>query len=162
MRGRSLLFASFLCLAPFPAHAGDSMYVRAADTDLKSSPGAGGPTVSKLEIGTKLEVLEKRGPWAKVKVTVKKEEKTGFVFVPKLSKDKPDKERLGGGSVASASEGDTAQALRGLSPTAEKFAGRTQISAQDIASVKAMEDRKIAKDELNAFLKDGKLGEFAE
>ena len=151
-----------LLLMPSVCWAGDSMYVRAADTDLKSAPGPGSPSVGKLDIGLKVEILEKKGPWAKVKATVKKQDQEGYVFLQKLSKDKPDKERLGGGSVASASEGDTAQALRGLTPTAEKFAGRTKISPEDIAAVKKMEDRKITKEEVTGFLKDGKLAEYGE
>lgn len=157
-----LLIVAMLLLAPSLAWAGNSMYVRAAGTELKASPGPGAASVTKLDIGLKVEVLETRGPWAKVKVTVQKQEQTGFLFLAKLSKDKPDKERLGGGSVASASESDTAQALRGLTPTAEKFAGRTQISNEDIAAVKQMEDRKISKEEITGFLKDGKLAEYGE
>ena len=137
------------------------MYVRAADTDLKSAASPGSSSIAKLAIGTKVEVLEKKGMWAQVK-TGKKGEQTGFVFGPKLSRDKPDKERFGNGTVATASEGDTAQALRGLTPTAEKFAGRTEISKEDVAAVERMETRIIPATELAGFLKDGRLGEFSQ
>lgn len=151
-------------LLPAVALAGETLYVRAAGTELKGAPSPGSPAVEHLDIGTKLELLEKKGPWARVKVKTK-QGKEGFVFGPKLSKDKPDKERFGKGpgtSSIAASEGDTAQALRGLSPTAEKFAGRTEISAADIAAVKKMESRKVSKEELDAFLKGGKLGEYMQ
>lgn len=152
---------ALLLLATSAAAA--SLYVRANGTDLKDKAGPGGGTLAKLEIGTKCEVVAKEGAW--VKVTVKgadKKEKTGYVFGAKLSEDKPDKERFGGTVTASASEGDTAMALRGLSATSEKYAERSDIKPEDIAAVKAMEKRKVAQEEIDKFLREGKLGEYAQ
>lgn len=142
-----------------------SMYVRASGTDLKQKAGPGGAAVAKLDIGTKVEVVAKEGAWVKVKVKLAdKSEKIGFVFAQKLSDDKPDKERFGGTAVAAtASEGDTAMALRGLSATSEKYADRdTEIKPEHVAAVKKMEDRKPPKDAIEKFLREGKLGEYAE
>lgn len=153
--------ATAAILAPAVAFAGDTMYVRAAGTDLKGSASPGAPSVAKLSIGEKVQVESKQGSWVKVKT---KSGQEGFVFGPKLSSDKPDKEHFGGGDTKNlaANEGDTAQALRGLSPTAESFAGRADIKPSDIAAVKKMEDVKVPKDELDAFLKEGKLAEYAQ
>lgn len=142
------------------AFAGESLYARAANTEVRATASPAGAIQGKLDIGAKCDVLGKEGGWTKVKVEVNKKEITGFVFTAKLSKDKPDKERVGGKQVANASEGDTALALRGLSPTAEGFANRSQITQTDIAAVKKMEQQKIAQEELATFLKDGKLAEY--
>ncbi len=157
-----------VCVAAFAAAgllatqalAGESLYARAANTEVRATASPAGAVQGKLDIGAKCEVLGKEGAWTKVKVEVNKKPVTGFVFTAKLSKDKPDKERVGGKQVASASEGDTALALRGLSPTAEGFANRSQITQADIAAVKKMEQQKIAQEELATFLKDGKLAEY--
>lgn len=146
-----------------PVRAGESLYVRAAGTELKSKAGPGGAVAGRLEIGTKCAVLSKQGGWTQVECQPAKGKKlSGWVFAAKMSKDKPDRERLGGKAVATASEGDTALAIRGLSPTAEKYAGRSDISPEHIAAVKEMESRKIAPEDLSRFLAEGKLAEYAE
>lgn len=154
------LALSLAALAGAPAFAGENLYARAANTEVRATAAPSGAVQAKLPIGAKCEVLGKEGNWTKVKAEVNKKPVTGYVFSAKLSKDKPDKERVGGKSVATASEGDTALALRGLSPTAEGYAGRASISAADIAAVKKMEQQKIAQEELASFLKDGKLAEY--
>jgi hypothetical protein len=153
---------AFLLLLPVSVSAGENLYVRAAGTDLKQTAGPGGQNLAKLDIGAKCDVIEKSGNWVKCKVEVKKKDVVGFVFAPKLGKDKPDKERFGGKTVATASEADTAQALRGLSATAEKHAERTKAKPEDIAAVKQMEQLKVPDPEIAAFLRDGKLGEFQQ
>ncbi len=153
-----LLLVACALLVTGNAGAGETLYVRAAATELRAAANPGGAITARLDIGTKVDVVSKQGNWVQVKVA----DKTGFVFAAKLGKDKPDKERLGGKVVASASESDTAQALRGLSPTAEKYATRSKISAADVEAVKRIEKEKVPSDELAAFLKDGKLGEYME
>lgn len=138
--------------------AAASLYVRANGTELKDKASPGGASLTKLDIGTKVDVVAKEGGW--VKVIVKG--KTGYIFGAKLSEDKPDKERFGGAVTASASEGDSALALRGLSATSEKYAERNQIKPSDIAAVKEMEKRKVSADEIDKFLREGKLGEYAQ
>ena len=160
---RGVVFGAVLLLfIPISAGAGDNLYVRAAGTELKQTAGPGGTTLAKLDIGAKCDVIEKSGAWVKVKTEVKKKDVVGFVFGAKLSKEKPDKERFGGKQVAAASEQDTAQALRGLSATAEKHAARTNTKPEHIAAVKAMEQRKVPEAELAKFLREGKLGEYQE
>lgn len=152
-----------LVAGPGPVRAGESLYVRAAGTELKSKAGPGGAAAGKLEIGTKCAVLSKQGGWTQVECEPEKGRKlAGWVFAAKMSKEKPDRERLGGKAVATASEGDTALAIRGLSPTAEKYAGRSEISAEHVAAVKEMEQRKIPPEDLSRFLAEGKLAEYAE
>jgi len=159
---RSLVLAAATLLFATTAAAA-SMYVRASGTDLKDKPSPAGASVAKLDIGTKVEVVAKEGAWVKVSFTgADKKAKTGYVFGAKLSDDKPDKERFGGAVAANASEGDTAMALRGLSATSEKYAERTNIKPEHIAAVKAMEKRKASAAEVDQFLKDGKLGEYAQ
>ena len=163
MKRSSLLVLAALFLAG-TAHAA-SLYVRASGTDLKEKPGPGGVALAKLDIGTKVEVVAKEGAWVKVKIKLAdKSEKTGYVFAQKLSDDKPGKERFGGPAVAaSASEGDTAMALRGLSATSEKYADRdAQIKPEHVAAVKKMESRQPPKEAIDRFLREGKLGEYAQ
>lgn len=163
MRSKKSLLAAVAVFLFASSAAAASMYVRASGTDLKDKPSPAGASVAKLDIGTKVEVVAKEGAWAKVRFKgADKKEKTGYVFAAKLSADKPDKERFGGAVAANASEGDTAMALRGLSATSEKYAERTNIKPEHIAAVKAMEQRKASPVEIDKFLKDGKLGEYAQ
>jgi len=157
-RGPSPLFLLLLLFAFAGTAAAASLYVRANGTELKDKASPGGAVLTKLDIGTKVDVVAKEGSW--VKVTVKG--KTGYIFGQKLSEDKPDKERFGGAVAATASEGDSALALRGLSPTSEKYAERNKIKPSDIAAVKEMEKRKATADEIDRFLREGKLGEYAQ
>jgi hypothetical protein len=94
--------------------------------------------------------------------------KKGFVYKFKLSAKKPSSGSgsgllagLGGGG-ASAREGSSAASIRGLSPTSEKYAGRANIRPEHVAMVKHMESVRIAKPEIESFLKAGKLGEYAQ
>lgn len=158
---RRAAFAAFLAaltlVASAAAIAGESLYVRASGTEVRGSAGPGGATVGKLDIGTKVDVVSKQGTW----VQIKTDKLSGWVFAPKLSKDKPDKERFNTKTnTLAANEGDTAQAIRGLTPTAENFAQRKSISAADIEAVHSMENLKIPNDELASFTREGKLGEF--
>lgn len=161
-RVAATLAAGLLVVAGATAIAADNLYVRASGTELKEKTGPAAPTIQKLDIGTKCEVVAKEGNWVKVKAKIGKDVKEGYVFAPKLSKEKPDKERIDGKVSVAAAEGDTAMALRGLSPTSEKFAERTAVKKEDIAAVKAMEQRKVTPQELDAFLKEGKLGEYVQ
>ena len=162
-RTRLSLAVAILLLVFASSAAAASLYVRANGTEMKEKPGPGGAPITKLDIGTKVEVLAKEGAWVKVSVkTADKKEKTGYVFAQKLSEDKPDKERFGGTVTASASEGDSALALRGLSATSEKYAERQSIKPGDIAAVKEMEKRKADPAAMDKFLREGKLGEYAQ
>ena len=147
-----------------PAAAGEERWVRAANTELRASGSPSGALVAKLPIGTKVEVDAPGGAWVKVSASVKGKDVAGFVFAAKLSKDKPGAERFGGasGTTVAASEGDTAQAIRGLTPTAESYATRHAVSSADVAAVRKMESLTIPADELTAFMKDGKLGEYQQ
>jgi uncharacterized protein YgiM (DUF1202 family) len=161
---RRLLLSALLIVAGSAPAAAESLYVRAANTEVRASASPAGDLVAKLPIGTKVDVAEKGGAWVKISATVKGKAAAGWVFGAKLSKDKPDAEHFGGagggGATLAASEGDTAQAIRGLTPTAESFATRHAVSSADIAAVKKMEALSIPADELAEFMKDGKLGEY--
>lgn len=164
MKRTHLHFAlAILVLALATSASAASLYVRASGTDLKDKGSPAGATLTKLDIGTKVDVVAKEGSWVKVNVkTPDKKERTGYIFAAKLSEDKPDKERFGGAVTASASEGDSALALRGLSATSEKYAERKAIKPEDIAAVKAMENRKVDQAAIDRFLREGKLGEYAQ
>ena len=165
---RSLAAALALLIAgavAVPAAAGESLWVRAANTEVRATASPSGELVAKLPIGTKVDVVDKGGAWVKVTASVKGKNAAGWVFAAKLSKDKPGAEHFGGGTsgtTVAASEGDTAQAIRGLTPTAESFATRHAISSADVAAVRKMEALTIPADELAAFMKDGKLGEYQQ
>lgn len=139
-----------------------TMYVKSPTAELKSSTDLSGQVVATLNRGTKVSAGATTGNWTQVTAEGKK----GFVYKFKLSKSKPSSgdstlASMGGGG-ASAREGSTATSIRGLSPTSEKYAGRSKIDAKHVEMVKHMESQRVTQVDVESFLKAGKLGEYAE
>ncbi|HLG19377.1 MAG TPA: SH3 domain-containing protein [Bdellovibrionota bacterium] len=163
MAVRQIQFSLFLLGAwvfAAPAWAQKAMYVKAPSAELKSSTAASAQVLATLSRGAKVDVQSTQGSWVKASAAGKQ----GWIYKFKLSTTKPSGENalagLGGGG-ASAREGSTAASIRGLSPTSEKYAGRANIGPAQVQMVKRMESIHVGPQEVEAFLRAGKLGEFS-
>ncbi|MFH1016778.1 MAG: SH3 domain-containing protein [Pseudomonadota bacterium] len=162
---RFLHLSALFAVIVFPTTlSAETLYVNSPTADLKSSTAASASVLAQLPRGTGVNVIGRTGSWVQVNAGGK----TGFVYKFKLVAKKPSASGgsgllagLGGGG-ATAREGSTATSIRGLSPTSEKYAGRAAIKPEDVKMVKHMESVRVSKAELDAFLKDGKLGEYAQ
>ena len=141
----------------------ETLYVRSEDATLRSAADAGASEVGPVARGTELTVVSRDGSWIQVQAGGK----SGWIHKLKTAADKPD---TGGGALASlgggsrdsyVKEAESGRAARGLSPMAEKYAQNKALSPESIAAVKRMEQVVISKKEIEGFLKEGKLGEYA-
>jgi uncharacterized protein YgiM (DUF1202 family) len=145
-----------------PARA-ETLYVRSEDVTLRAAADASAAEVGPVARGTELTVVSRDGSWIQVQAGGK----SGWIHKLKTSADKPESgdsalASLGGGSRDSyVKEAESGRAARGLSPMAEQYAQNKALSPESIAAVKRMEQVVISKKEIDGFLKEGKLGEYA-
>ncbi len=145
----------------------ETMYVKTAETKVMKAESAQADVIQVLDEGTAVEVTQKSSKFFKVALPGGKE---GWVFKFKLSADAPAGggggdgmlESIGGKQKIAARESGSGSSIRGLSPVSEKHAQSKGISAKNIQSVKQMESFKVSREDLEKFLRDGKLGEYAQ
>lgn len=142
----------------------DSVYVSAKTAQLRSGKTSLDPVVANLQFGQELEVVSREDKWIQVQTSSGAK---GWIYSTKVSSTKPS----GSGSdLASLGErfrrGDpsvTASAgARGLDKASESYANRTGITKQYRDAVDRMTAYKIPDDEIQDFLKNGRLGEYAQ
>lgn len=146
----------------------ETMYVKSSDTKVMKAESAQADVIQVLDEGTAVEVTQKSSKFFKVALPGGKE---GWVFKFKLSSDAPAGgggggdgmlESIGGKQKIAARESGSGSSIRGLSPVSEKHAQSKGISAKNIQSVKQMESFKVSREDLDKFLREGKLGEYAQ
>ena len=138
------------------------MYVTSSGADLKSDKSASSSTVTTLSVGTKLSVISSSGKWYNVSA---QSGQTGWIYRGKVSTSPPS----GGGGLFGSSSGssitlsqaDTARSIRGLSPEAEQYAQNARVSPAAQRALDRVLARSVSDYEVDRFLKEGKIGEFA-
>lgn len=148
--------------------SGESRWVLGAGTVLKSEAAATSADILPLMVGDKVTVLESSGRWLKVKTLAKQ---TGWVFAGRLSSTPPVAEVAATNDIFAASaqqsqieiaQADSARSIRGLSAETASYAkerGTPQEYRQALDQILA---RRVSKDEVTAFMRAGKLGEYAQ
>lgn len=143
-------------------------WVVGSGTALKSEAKATAADIVPLVVGAKVLVLENAGRWVKVQTADKK---TGWVFAGRLSSTPPVTEVAASDGLFAASaqqsqieiaQADSARSVRGLSPETESYAkerGTPQEYRQALDQILA---RQVSKEEVTAFMRAGKLGEYAQ
>ena len=140
---------------------------------LKSDKTASSDTVAPLDVGTELTVTEVDGKWYHVKTASGKK---GWIYRGKVSDTKPDirseeksgDDGLGGllgsltGSGINAESTDSSRSIRGLSPEAEAYADQTGKPKAYRDALDAVLAVKTTDKDIEQFLKNGKIGEYAE
>ena len=159
--------ALLLALAGTAAQAEEKRWVTSDGTTLKQEASISSADVSPLPIGSELAVMESGGRWLKVKTAKGKE---GWVYAGRVADTPPAAEVAGGGLFGETMQGsqiqtakaDSARSIRGLSPEATQYAkerGTPEALKKELNKVLV---RKVSAKELRAFLKDGKIGEYAQ
>lgn len=165
-RARQTVMAAagfLLAMAPALLFA-QTMYASKADVKVTADKSPLSPVVDTLRLGDQVQVLEKSGNHYKVRVP---SGKTGWVFKFKLSDQKVGG---GGGDALSALTGETRVAareastggsIRGLKETSERYAKTKQFDPASRDAVQRMEERRISREDLLKFQREGSVGEFS-
>jgi hypothetical protein len=142
----------------------DPVYVIAKTAQIRSGKTSLDPVVATLQYGQALEVLAREGKWVLVRTDSGAK---GWIFATKVSETKPSG---AGNELAALGErfrrgdsGVTASAgARGLDKASESYADRVGITKQHRDAVDRMTGYKISDEDIQEFLKSGRLGEYAE
>jgi len=144
---------------------GETLYVSAKSAQLRSGKTSLDPVVTSLKLGETLEVVKRDGRWVQVKTD---KGVTGWIYDNRVSSSKPaggDNELAALGRSfrqTDASEVTASAGARGLDKASEGYANRSGITQQQRMAVDWMTAYKISDEEIQAFLKSGRLGEYAE
>ena len=160
--------ALLLALACGVAQAEEKRWVTSDGTTLKKEASVSSDDVSPLAVGAELTVVETSGRWMKVSTA---DGRTGWVYAGRVSDAPPAAEATGDGglfggttqqSQIDTAKADSARSIRGLSPEVDQYAkqrGTPEVFKKELDKVLA---RKVSAKELKAFLREGKLGEYAQ
>jgi uncharacterized protein YgiM (DUF1202 family) len=143
----------------------ETLYIAAKSAQLRSGKTSLDPVVATLKLGETVEVVKREDRWLQVKTA---NGITGWIYDNKVSASKPasgDSElaALGRSMRGTDASAVTASAgARGLDKASGAYANRSGITQQQRAAVDRMTAYKISDEEVQEFLKSGKLGEYAE
>ena len=156
-----LVFAATVVMAE------EKRWVSSDGTTLKTEASVSSADMAPLPVGTELSVIEAGGRWIKVRTTNGAE---GWVYAGRIADTAPSAEVAGeGGLFGGAVQGsqietakaDSARSIRGLSPETSQYAkqrGTPESFKKELDKILA---RKVSAKELKAFLREGKIGEYA-
>ncbi len=169
MNRRHLFLAIMLVVATVLPMAntafGETLYVIAKSAQIRSGKTSLDPVVASLKLGESLDVVAREERWLHVRTASGTQ---GWIYASYVSSSKPaggDNElaALGKGFRRTDASSVTASAgARGLDKASENYAHRAGITQQQRDAVDRMTADKIPDEEIQAFLKAGKLGEYAE
>ncbi len=154
----------------------DDMWVKAKNAELKDNPKGAAKTLVKIPFGAKVDAGSKKRRWRSVSYKGKK----GWVYGGTLADDEPEEDpslKAEDGSSLSSEDVDASSAVRGVGPTATKYADANAVTKQhrvflDYHQSFVVSDRVItelppnrelvtAKD-IENFMRGGKLGPYAD
>lgn len=144
---------------------GETLYVAAKNAQVRSGKTSLNPVVATLKLGDPVEVVKRENRWLQVRTA---KGITGWIYATYVSALKPaggDNElaALGRSVRGTDASAVTASAgARGLDKASEGYADRSGITPQHRAAVDRMTAYKISDEDVQEFLKSGRLGEYAE
>ncbi|MBU0993343.1 MAG: SH3 domain-containing protein [Proteobacteria bacterium] len=153
--------------------ADNVVWVSSTNASLKADQSASSQTIADLSVGDELAVISIDKKWYKVKT---KSGKEGFIYRGKISDTKPEtmasQGKSGGGaggllgdltgSGITANSADSSRSIRGLSPEAQEYAQQTGKPQEFRDALDSVLELKTDDKEIEQFLVDGKIGEYAE
>ena len=143
----------------------ETVFVQAKTAKLRAGKTSLDRVVADLKYGEVLEVLKKEGDWLEVSTAAGVR---GWIFANKTMATKPSSgdealAKLGKSFRRREASDVTASAgARGLDKASETYANKSGITQQDRDSVDRMTAYQIADQEVEDFLKEGGLGEYAK
>jgi hypothetical protein len=157
--------------------AGDeSMWVTARQGEIKQRPRGSARTLREVPFGTEVNALERNRRWW----TVEFQGVRGFMYSGSLGDEEPDEDPslvAEDGSHLSSEEVDASSAVRGVGPTATKYANSNEILPEhrtflDYHQSFVVSDREITElppnrevvtaEQIEDFMREGGLGPYAE
>jgi len=146
--------------------AQEKVWVTSAGAKVMAEAAATAKTVEAVGLGASLTVLSAKDKWYRVSTPSGAE---GRIFRGKVSTTPPAEESGGGGLLgalgqSSIQEGsaDTSRSMRGLSPAAENYAQGAGTPAEHKKALDAVLALQVKDADVDAFLREGKIGEYAE
>lgn len=143
----------------------ETVYVQAKTAQLRAGKTSLDAVVGNVKFGDALEVVGRDGSWMEVKTSTGAR---GWIFANKTSPSKPSGTndtlaKLGQSMRSGDASSTTASAgARGLDKASEGYANRTGISARDREAVDRMTAYQIPDQEVEEFMREGGLGEYAK
>lgn len=144
----------------------ETLYVQAKTAQLRAGKTSLDTVVANIRYGEAVEVLSRDGNWIEVKTSGGAK---GWIFSSKLSSSKPaggssdTLARLGQSMRGSGPSSTTASAgARGLDKASEGYANQAGISPRDRDAVDRMTAYRLSDEEVEDFLREGGLGEYAK
>jgi len=143
----------------------ETLYIAAKSAQLRSGKTSLESVVAHLKLGETVDVVKREDRWLQVKTRTGV---TGWIYDNKVSTSKPasgDSELalLGQSMTGTDASAITASAgARGLDKASDTYANRSGISQQQRLAVDRMSTYKISDEDVQEFLKSGRLGEYAE
>ena len=143
----------------------ETVFVQAKTAKLRAGKTSLDPVVADLKYGEALEVVSKEDNWLQVRTS---SGVTGWIFANKTTNTKPSGgddtlAKLGKSFRRTEASDVTASAgARGLDKTSETYANKAGITQQHRDAVDRMTAYQIADQEVEDFLKQGGLGEYAK
>ncbi len=159
------IFIVVLSLTVAGTAMAETVYVQAKTAKLRTGKTSLDAPVADVKFGEALEVLRKDGSWLEVQTDAGKK---GWIFAGKTASAKPaggdDELAKLGQSMRRGEAGDvTASAgARGLDKASEGYANRSGITQRDRDAVDRMTAYRMSDEEVDKFLKEGGLGEYAK
>jgi hypothetical protein len=151
-------------LAPGAALA-DTLYIQAKSAKLRAGKTSLDRVVADVAYGEAVDLVSRDKDWVEVRTA---KGVTGWIFANKIGPTRP---AGGGGALAAlgkslrrseAGEVTASAGARGLDKASETYANKTGITKEHRDAVDRMTAYRIGDEDVEAFLKDGKLGEYAQ
>ena len=146
-------------------YGAETIYVQARSAQLRSGKTSLSQTVATVQFGDELEKLRQEDEWLEVRTAGGV---TGWIFVnkttaTKLSGSGSSLAKLGQAMRQTEASPVTASTgARGLDKVSGEYASRTGIPQQYQDAVDRMTAYRLTDQEVEAFLQDGRLGEYAK
>lgn len=148
-----LAAAAALCAA---FSAGGTAYTKRFETALLSEPKMLAAPVTKVPYARKLAIQEVQGAWLRVSDG----KKSGWVFAGNVAEQKPSETRGLDGLPLAASETSASTAARPLTPASEGYSERHGLASAAEDFNWLQEQGAVSEEDLQAFLREQKKGEF--
>lgn len=158
------ILGCWAALAPAAGLAQEGkVWVTSGGAKLTAEPQATAASVAALPVGAELAVVATRDKWLQVSTA---DGKRGWIYRGKVSSVRPA--GAGGGlfgalgkSSIQVGSADTSRSIRGLSPEAEAYAQGAGTPAEYRKAVDRTLALAVAPDEVDRFLREGRVGEYA-